>query len=65
MAKGIAQFTITGAGDEYVLQIEDEDGESWEFTASYEQLDLIVESVDQCLNLDEEDALEIDEDEED
>ena len=64
MAKGLSTFSVTadGKGD-YLISIEDEDGETSEFTASYEQLDLISESIDDALDDDEEDALAVDEDE--
>ncbi|MCW4462471.1 hypothetical protein OK349_12205 [Sphingomonas sp. BT-65] len=62
MAKGLSTFSVTadGKGD-YLISIEDEDGETTEFTASYEQLDLISESIDDALDDDEEDALGVDE----
>jgi hypothetical protein len=64
MARTLAQFTITpdGQGD-YVLSLEDDDGETTDFTASYEQLDLITEAIDEILDTDEQDALGVDEDE--
>ena len=64
MAKTLAQFTITpdSQGD-YTLILEDDDGETTEFTASYEQLDLVVEAIEEVLDSDEEDALGVDEDE--
>ncbi len=64
MAKTLAQFPITpdGQGD-YTLMLEDEDGETQEFQASYEQLDLIVEAIEEQLDGDEEDVLGVDEDE--
>jgi hypothetical protein len=65
MAKTLAQFTITPATDgDYTLHLEDEDGETLEFTASYEQLDLIVEAIEEQLDSDEDDALAVDDDEE-
>lgn len=60
MAKALSSFSITGAGDDYTLHIEDEDGETIELTASFEQLDLISEAIEQQLDADEEDALEVD-----
>ena len=42
MARTLARFTITDAGDDYMLHIEDEAGETIEITATYEQLDLIA-----------------------
>lgn len=63
MARTLAQFTITpdGTGD-YTLHLEDDDGETLEFSASYEQLDLIVEAIEEQLDTDEEDMLGVDED---
>lgn len=63
MAKTLAQFTITPDGEgDYTLHLEDEDGETLEFLASYEQLDLIVEAIEEQLDSDEEDILAVDED---
>lgn len=64
MARILSQFTITPDSDgDYTLHLEDEDGETIEMTASYEQLDLIVEAIEDVLDMDEEDALEADADE--
>lgn len=58
MTKTLSQFSIIPNGSgEYVLNLEDEDGESIEFVATYEQLDLVVEAVQEQLDADEEDAL--------
>jgi uncharacterized protein YegP (UPF0339 family) len=63
MARTLAQFTITpDAQGDYTLNLEDEDGETLEFSASYEQLDLIVEAIEEQLDSDEEDMLGVDED---
>jgi hypothetical protein len=65
MARTLSQFTITPNGDgDYTLSLDDDDGETTDFTASYEQLDLIVEAIEEQLDSDEEDALGVDEDEE-
>ncbi|WP_084584009.1 hypothetical protein [Sphingomonas azotifigens] len=65
MARILSQFTITPDSDgDYTLHLEDEEGETIEMTASYEQLDLIVEAIEDVLDSDEEDALVVDEDEE-
>ena len=66
MARTLAQFTITPDGDgDYTLHLEDDDGETLEFAASYEQLDLIVEAIEEQLESDEDELLsEEDEDEE-
>ncbi|MBB5712627.1 hypothetical protein [Sphingomonas xinjiangensis] len=66
MAKTLAQFTITPSGDaEYRLHLEDDEGETLEFTAQYDQLDLIVDAINEQLNNDEGDALAVDADEAD
>lgn len=62
MARTLSSFSITadGKGD-YLINIEDEDGETIELTASYDQLDMISEAIDDALDDDEEDALGVDE----
>ena len=59
MAKTLSKFTITEAGDDYMLHIEDDAGETIEFTATYDQLDLLVEAIDQHLDDDAEEMDEI------
>ncbi len=61
MARTLAHLTITESGDDYLLHIEDDAGETIEMTATYDQLDLLVEAIDAHLN---EDAEEMDEVEE-
>ncbi|WBY07000.1 hypothetical protein PIB19_16290 [Sphingomonas sp. 7/4-4] len=51
-----------GDGD-YTLHLEDDDGETLEFTAGYEQLDLIVEAIEEQLETGEDDVLGVDDDE--
>jgi hypothetical protein len=64
MARTLAQFTITPNGEgDYNLSLEDDDGETMDFTASYEQLDLIVEAIEEQLDTDEEDMLGVEDDE--
>ncbi len=65
MAKALERFTIARATDEYILTIEDENGDVVELTASYDQLDLITEELDRALDEDEELALTDDGDAED
>lgn len=63
MARTLSSFSVTADGNgDYLLSIEDDDGETIELTASYEQLDLISEAIDDALDDDEEDALGVDED---
>ena len=64
MAKALDSFTITPAGDDYLLQIEDEDGDTHEWTLIFDQLDLIAEELDALLDAEEEEELAIGEGEE-
>jgi hypothetical protein len=65
MARTLSQFTITPDGNgDYVLSLEDDDGETVDFTASFDQLDLITEAIEDVLDEDEEDMLAVDDDEE-
>jgi len=65
MARTLSQFTITPDGNgDYVLSLEDDDGETLDFTASFDQLDLITEAIEDVLDEDEEDMLAVDDDEE-
>jgi hypothetical protein len=59
MAQRLKSFTVDNQGEEYLLRIEGEDGTTAEFTASYEQLDVIAEAIDDRLDEDEEAALEV------
>ena len=62
MAQTLSQFTVTREGENYLLRIETEDGNTTEIDATFEQLDLISEAIDEQLDADEEDALAVDED---
>lgn len=62
MAKALTQFTIVRTGEDYLLTIEDQDGEASEFSVDFDQLDLITEAIDEVLDADEEEALDADED---
>lgn len=65
MARTLSQFTITPDGNgDYVLSLEDDDGETIDFTASFDQLDLITEAIEDVLDEDEEEMLAVDDDEE-
>lgn len=56
----LSGFTITKSADDYLITIEDDEGNQAEYVAQFEQLDLISESIDRQLNGDEEDALAVD-----
>jgi hypothetical protein len=59
MAKTLSQFTISPEGENYVLHVETDDGETLDISATYEQLDLISEAIDERLDEDEETALAV------
>ncbi len=63
MAQMLTRFTITEDGENYLLTIEDDGGETLELSATYEQLDVIAEALIEHLDADE-DELEVDDDEE-
>lgn len=53
-AKKLAKFHVEEAGADFSLHIEDETGSVLELTASREQVDLIVDSLDEMLSQDDE-----------
>ena len=59
MAKTLSQFTISSEGDGYVLHVETDDGQTLDIQATYEQLDLISEAIEERLDEDEEDMLAV------
>lgn len=62
--KKLAKFTAVPEGEEFQLHIEDDGGDTLELTATREQIDVIVDSLDELLAQD--DTLdEVDDDEED
>lgn len=62
MAKTLGQFSITAEADGYILHIEDEDGETLEYSATVEQLDEISDAIEDILELEEDDVLADDDD---
>jgi len=64
MARSLSRFTITEDGEDYLLTIEDDGGETLELTATYDQLDVIAEALIEHLDADEDD-MEVDEEDED
>ena len=57
MAKTLSRFTIEAQDDEqFLLRIEDSEGGNLELFATYEQLDLIAESIEEHLDEDFDDA---------
>ena len=51
--KTLSQFRIEGAKDKFQLHIEDDAGETIEFAASRDQLDVILEHLDEVLSDDD------------
>ncbi|MBM3928871.1 MAG: hypothetical protein FJ335_10495 [Sphingomonadales bacterium] len=64
MPKVMSQFSITQEADGYVLQIEDEDGETAEYSATLEQIDDIAIAIEDLDIVDEDDASLLGEDDE-
>ena len=60
MAKSLERFTIARAADGYLLTIEDDGGDILELTATFDQLDLITEELDNALDEDADDATMLD-----
>ncbi len=58
MAK-LTNISITPSDDGYELSLEDDEGGTFRVTATFEQLDLLSEEIDQCLDADEEDELSV------
>lgn len=56
MPKLLSQFSITAEADGYVLHLEDEDGETTEFTATVDQLDEITMAIEDLDVVDEDEA---------
>ena len=61
--KKLAKFTVTEAGEDFGLYIEDETGRVLELVATRDQVDLIADSLDDFLSRDDS-ADEVDEDDE-
>ena len=61
MAKALAQFTVRRTGEDFLLILEDEDGDTTEFTADEDQLDEITDAIEEQLDLDDEEPLGADE----
>ncbi|MEI9849517.1 MAG: hypothetical protein WDN24_00065 [Sphingomonas sp.] len=64
MAKALAHFAITRTGEDYLLTLEDEDGDQIEFVADLDQLDQIADAIEEQLELDEDGVLAADDEEE-
>ena len=64
--KKLAKFTVTEAGEDFNLHIEDEAGHVLELSATRDQIDVIADKLDELLSEDDSaDEVEDDEDEDD
>ena len=52
-AKTLTQFRVEGSGQTFQMHIEDDAGETIEFSVTRDQLDVIVETLDDILNEDD------------
>jgi hypothetical protein len=50
----LKRFHIEQDGDMFLLTMEDETGETFEVSATHDQVDLIADSLDEALDADEE-----------
>ena len=53
-AQKLKRFHIEQDGEDFLLRIEDEAGDLFEVTATHDQVDLIVDSLDEALEAEEE-----------
>ncbi|MCW6508729.1 hypothetical protein [Lichenifustis flavocetrariae] len=60
-AQKLKRFHIEQDGEDFLLRIEDEAGDLFEVTATHDQVDLIVDSLDEALEAEEE-AEDLDDD---
>lgn len=60
MSNKLSGFTVEPLDEGYLIQVEQEDGDAIELTATYDQLDMIAQTIDDLLDKDEEDQLGID-----
>ena len=64
--KKLAKFTVTEAGEDFNLHIEDEAGHVLELSATRDQVDVIADKLDELLSQDDSaDEIEDDEGEDD
>ncbi len=52
-ANTLAKFTVEKNGDAYQLHIEDDAGETIELRASFEQVELLADALDELLGADD------------
>lgn len=52
-AKALAKFSVVPGGEGYQLHIEDDGGDTLELSATYEQMELLVDTLDELLEADD------------
>jgi hypothetical protein len=55
MAKALTHFSITRTDEGYLLSIDDQEGETTEFTVDEDQFDLMIEAIEEQLDVEGED----------
>ena len=63
--KELASFTVQRKGENYRITLEDENGDTIEYTADYVALDQVSEAVDGALESDDDEEIEFEEDDDD
>jgi hypothetical protein len=58
--KQLAKFGIDVREEDFVLRLEDESGQTVEFSATPEQLDAVIDALDDLLSEGEEEFFEVD-----
>ena len=56
----LAKFAIEIRDEDFVLHLEDENGQATEFSATPEQLDAVIDALDELLSEGEEEFFEVD-----
>lgn len=65
MSKILGQFSITREADGFVLHLEDDDGETVEYSATVDQVDEITMAIEDLEVIDEDDPALLSDDEDD
>jgi hypothetical protein len=60
--KQLAKFAISVGEEDFVLHLEDETGETVEYSATPEQLDAVIDALDELLSEGEEEYFEVEDD---
>lgn len=60
--KQLAKFAISVREEDFVLHLEDETGETVEYSATPEQLDAVIDALDELLSEGEEEYFEVEDD---